>query len=128
MHKLSKNDNKNVIISGMHKLQTAPITGLTLKKKMVIHSKLQHHVTNPSHDATTYMDSLPYTGGMKGIRCCSICAPEMMNQQPRLVLGYAWPHATPEQMREQQMTLKEVEEKSIDFTAERGEAAIRSCH
>ena len=42
----------------MHKLQTVPITGLTLKKKMVIHSKLQHHVTNPSHDATTYMDCL----------------------------------------------------------------------
>ena len=43
----------------MHKLQTVPITGLTLKKKMVIHSKLQHHVTHPSHDATTYMDGLP---------------------------------------------------------------------
>ena len=26
---------------------------------MVIHSKLQHHVTNPSHDATTYMECLP---------------------------------------------------------------------
>ena len=107
MHKLSKkNDDKNVIISGMHKLQTVPITGLTLKKKMVMHSKLQHHVTNPSHDATTYMDGLPCTGELKGISCHSICAPTMMNQQPRLVLGYTWPHETPEQMREWQMTIE----------------------
>ena len=46
MHKLSKKyDDKNVIISGMHKLQTAPTTGLTLKKKIIIHIKLQHLVT-----------------------------------------------------------------------------------
>ena len=112
----------------MDKLQTVPMTGLTLKKKMVIHSKLQHHVTNLSHDATTYMDGLPCTGGMKEIRCCSICAPAMTNQQPKLVLGYAWRHATPEWMREWQMTIKEVEEKSIDFTEESEEATIRSCH
>ena len=112
----------------MNKLQTVPITGLTLKKKMVVHRKLQCHVTNPSHDATTYMDHIPCTGGMKGIRCCSICAPAMMNQQPRLVLEYTWPHATLEQIREQQMTIKEVKEKSIDFMEESEEAATRSCH
>ena len=52
----------------------------------------------------------------------------MMNQQPRLVLGYAWPHVTPEQTREWQMTIKEDEEKSIDFTEESEEATIRNCH
>ena len=112
----------------MHKLQIGPVTGLTLKKKMVIHSKWQPHVTNLSHDTTTYMDGLPCTGGMKGIRCCSICEPAMTNQQPRLVIGYAGPHATPELMREWQMTIKEVEERSIDFTEESEEAIIRSCH
>ena len=31
----------------MHKLQTVPITGLTLKKKIVIHSNLPHrHIGN----------------------------------------------------------------------------------
>ena len=65
---------------------------------------------------------------MKGISCHSICAPAMMNQQPRLVLGYAWPHATPKWMREWQMTMKEVEEKSIDFMEESEKATIGSCY
>ena len=95
MHKLSKKYDKSVIISGMHKLQTAPTTGLTLKKKIVIHSKLQHPVTTPSHDATTYMDHPPTQNRIRRIRCSSMCTAAMINQQPRLVLGYAWPHANP---------------------------------
>ena len=46
MHKLW-NDNENVIKSSMHKnKKKCRTTSLTLKK-IVIHSKLQHHVTNP---------------------------------------------------------------------------------
>ena len=81
MHKLSKNDDENVIISGMHRLQTAPTTGLT----QIHHILIQLTWT-----------VFPSTGRMKRIRCQSICAPAMTNQQPRLVLGYAWPHANPE--------------------------------
>ena len=112
----------------MHKLQTVPITGLTLKRKMVIHSKLQHQVTNPSHDATTYMDGLPCTGGLKGVRCHSICVPAMMNQQLRLVPGYAWPHTNPRADERMANDNKEVKEKSIDLMEESEEATIRSCH
>ena len=53
----------------------------------------------------------------------------MMNQQPRLILGYAWPHANPgadERMINDNR--KKLKEKSIDLMEESEDAAIRSCH
>ena len=50
----------------------------------------------------------------------------MMNQQPRMILGYAWPHANP---GADGKTVKDKGKRQVNrFNRNSEEAAIRTCH